>query len=140
MPTHHHVEMVGTTPTVFVGAEWPLDEPPETLRLYDQTYLRDAPTKDATLARGHLLMHGSTVPWPPRSQDGRPVQIGDVVVGPDTWVGLEIRRFTVGTIRLQENGDDLRWVLCCYDKEDRYYEAFADSCLIVASREVAPWR
>ena len=86
-----------------------------------------------TLAEGMLHMNGSAVRWPPRDVDGTPVHIGAKVYGMrDTYNLHDEHDFIVGALRLQNQGGDLRWVVCAYDDDARYYECYAEDCKVMS--------
>lgn len=88
------------------------------------------------LAVGELLMNGTAVEWPPRDMNGQRIEIGARVIGArDTWNCEESHEFTVGGLRLQNDGGTLGWVACAYDDADRYFEAWARDCCVT---EAAP--
>lgn len=84
------------------------------------------------IAIGELLMNGSKVYWPPRDVDGTPVHIGDRVYGMrDTYNLQDEHAFTVGGLRLQNQGGELAWVICAYDDADRYFECYDVDCKVL---------
>lgn len=85
-----------------------------------------------TLADGQLLMNGEVVAWPPRDINGQAIHLGDIVDGRSTMNLRDRHTFTVGGLRLQERDARLGWVVCAYDDADRYFEAWAGECSIVA--------
>lgn len=85
------------------------------------------------LAVGELLMNGAKVEWPPTDMNGRRIEIGcRVYAVSDTWNTRTPHVFTVGSLRLQNRGGELGWVVCAYDG-DGYAEAWARDCAVTGS-------
>lgn len=86
-----------------------------------------------TIAEGNLLMNGTTVEWPPRDMNGRAIEIGAKVYGvKDTYNGQHEHAFTVGALRLQNQGGCLAWVACAYEDDMPYYfESWAEECTVL---------
>ena len=88
----------------------------------------------AVLADGRLLMHGVMVEWPPKDVYGKPIMIGDQIVGYSTMCLNDLHVFYVGGLRLQYRGARLDWVVCSYeDATDRYFESWAGDCRVLKS-------
>lgn len=88
------------------------------------------------LANGLLLMNGATVEWPPRDVYDKPIDIGCQVVGYSTMCLQDFHVFIVGGLRLQYRGTRLRWVVCAYEDDGRYFESWAEDCRVLKSTRV----
>lgn len=84
------------------------------------------------IARGELLMNGTTVEWPPQDMNGQSIEIGARVYGvKDTFNGQHEHEFTCGALRLQNQGGCLAWVVCAYEDDTSYYfECWAEDCAV----------
>lgn len=79
-----------------------------------------------------LLMCGKKTEWPPRDEDGTPINIGDRVYGlNDSYNFHSEHEFTVGALRLQITGGDLLWVVQAYDDAEFFFECFACDCKVL---------
>lgn len=85
------------------------------------------------LADGLLHMNATTVEWPPKDANGLPIDIGSEVLGHSTMNLFDAHTFIVGGLRLQYRGARLDWVVCAYDDADRYFESWADQCIVFKS-------
>lgn len=85
-----------------------------------------------TLAKGHILMNGTTAEWPPLDIVEQPIEIGAEVYGlRDTCNFHDEHRFIVGGLRLQNVGGELAWAVCAYDDDGRYYECYSNDCVVL---------
>lgn len=91
-----------------------------------------------TLAKGHILMNGTTAEWPPLDMVGKPIEIGaEVYAIRDTCNFQDEHRFFVGGLRLQNVGGELAWAVCAYDDDSRYFECFSDDCIVMKAAPLA---
>lgn len=89
-----------------------------------------------TIAEGNLLMNGTTVEWPPKDINGKAIEIGAKVYGTrDSYNFQHEHEFIVGSLRVQNQGGCLAWVVCAYDDDDHYFECWAEDCSVL---EAAP--
>lgn len=82
------------------------------------------------VAQGELLMNGTMVDWPPRDINGCRIELGYKVQGRSTMNLADEHSFIVGGLRLQLRGYSLDWVCCAYDDDDRYFESWAEDCVV----------